>query len=83
MTILNIVVFDLTRPATFEAVTKWRDDVNSKVILANDQPIPLVLLANKVFEHQTGWLTHNNSAILKTLTSPRKTLTSSVAKTAF
>lgn len=41
-------VFDLTRPATFEAVTKWRDDVNSKVILANDQPIPLVLLANKV-----------------------------------
>eukprot|EP01127_Copromyxa_protea_P016796 TRINITY_DN505_c2_g1_i1.p1 TRINITY_DN505_c2_g1~~TRINITY_DN505_c2_g1_i1.p1 ORF type:complete len:227 (+),score=59.02 TRINITY_DN505_c2_g1_i1:17-697(+) len=45
--IAALVVFDLTRPATFEAVTKWRDDVNSKVILANDQPIPLVLLANK------------------------------------
>eukprot|EP01126_Amoeba_proteus_P040367 TRINITY_DN4302_c0_g1_i11.p1 TRINITY_DN4302_c0_g1~~TRINITY_DN4302_c0_g1_i11.p1 ORF type:complete len:230 (-),score=35.93 TRINITY_DN4302_c0_g1_i11:44-733(-) len=45
--IAALVVFDLTRPATFEAVLKWRDDVNSKVILANDQPIPLVLLANK------------------------------------
>jgi len=28
-------------------VTKWRDDVNSKVVLANDEPIPVLLLANK------------------------------------
>jgi Ras-related protein Rab-32 len=46
--IAGLVVFDLSRPATFEAVLKWRDDVNSKVMLANDEPIPLLLLANKV-----------------------------------
>ncbi|KAL6077568.1 Ras-related protein Rab-32B [Balamuthia mandrillaris] len=45
--IAAIIVFDLSRPPTFEAVTKWRDDVNSKVVLANDQPIPCLLLANK------------------------------------
>jgi len=45
--IAAIIVFDLSRPATFEAVTKWRDDVNSKVVLANDMPIPVLLLANK------------------------------------
>lgn len=27
---------------------QWRDDVNSKVMLANNQPIPTLLLANKV-----------------------------------
>jgi hypothetical protein len=27
---------------------KWKEDVNSKVVLANDEPIPLLLLANKV-----------------------------------
>eukprot|EP01123_Difflugia_compressa_P014894 TRINITY_DN8112_c0_g1_i1.p1 TRINITY_DN8112_c0_g1~~TRINITY_DN8112_c0_g1_i1.p1 ORF type:complete len:245 (+),score=50.90 TRINITY_DN8112_c0_g1_i1:78-737(+) len=45
--IAAVIVFDVSRPATFEAVTKWRDDVNSKVVLANDEPIPLILLANK------------------------------------
>ncbi|ELR20730.1 Ras family protein [Acanthamoeba castellanii str. Neff] len=45
--IAAIIVFDLSRPATFEAVAKWREDVHSKVMLANDQPIPILLLANK------------------------------------
>jgi len=45
--IAAIIVFDVSRPATFEAVLKWRDDVNSKVVLANDAPIPCLLLANK------------------------------------
>eukprot|EP01128_Nolandella_sp_AFSM9_P006348 TRINITY_DN3238_c0_g1_i2.p1 TRINITY_DN3238_c0_g1~~TRINITY_DN3238_c0_g1_i2.p1 ORF type:complete len:215 (-),score=27.75 TRINITY_DN3238_c0_g1_i2:30-674(-) len=45
--IAAVVVYDLSRPATLEAVTKWRDDVNSKVVLANDEPIPIILLANK------------------------------------
>jgi len=45
--IAGMVVFDLSRPSTFEAVLKWRDDVNSKVVLSNDQPIPLILIANK------------------------------------
>jgi Ras-related protein Rab-32 len=45
--IAAVVVFDLSRPATFDAVLKWKDDVNSKVVLANGQPIPAILLANK------------------------------------
>lgn len=27
---------------------QWLDDVNSKVMLANEQPVPVLLLANKV-----------------------------------
>uniref|UniRef100_A0A6B2LHZ8 Ras-related protein Rab n=1 Tax=Arcella intermedia TaxID=1963864 RepID=A0A6B2LHZ8_9EUKA len=45
--IAAFIVFDVSRPATFEAVAKWRQDVNDKVVLANNQPIPLILLANK------------------------------------
>mmetsp|Transcript_18478 Transcript_18478/g.25902 ORF Transcript_18478/g.25902 Transcript_18478/m.25902 type:complete len:227 (-) Transcript_18478:1808-2488(-) len=45
--IAAIIVFDVSRPATFDAVLKWRDDVNSKVVLANEEPIPMILLANK------------------------------------
>jgi len=40
------VVFDVTRHASFEAVKKWKQDIDSKVTLY-DQPIPVVLLANK------------------------------------
>lgn len=42
-----IIVFDLSRPATFDSVSKWLNDVNSKVMLANEQPVPVMLLANK------------------------------------
>jgi len=42
------VVFDVTRPATFEAVAKWKQDLDAKVSLEDGSPIPCVLLANKV-----------------------------------
>lgn len=42
------IVFDVSREATFEAVTRWKADLDSKVRLAGDQPVPCVLLANKV-----------------------------------
>ncbi|XP_074663085.1 ras-related protein Rab-32-like [Tubulanus polymorphus] len=42
-----IIVFDLSRPATFDSVIKWLNDVNSKVMLANGDPVPIILLANK------------------------------------
>eukprot|EP01132_Coremiostelium_polycephalum_P004821 gene4821-6009_t len=45
--IAAIIVFDLSRSSTFDAVTKWRDDINSKVVLGNQQPIPVLLIANK------------------------------------
>ncbi|XP_077992528.1 ras-related protein Rab-32B-like [Glandiceps talaboti] len=45
--IAAIIVFDLSRPATFDSVLKWYNDVNQKVMLANGQPVPVLLLANK------------------------------------
>eukprot|EP01126_Amoeba_proteus_P050679 TRINITY_DN6005_c0_g1_i11.p1 TRINITY_DN6005_c0_g1~~TRINITY_DN6005_c0_g1_i11.p1 ORF type:complete len:150 (+),score=38.33 TRINITY_DN6005_c0_g1_i11:398-847(+) len=43
------VVFDVTRISTYEAVKKWKHDIDAKVTLPNtDQPIPVVLLANKI-----------------------------------
>lgn len=45
--IAAVIVFDVSRLGTFEAVTKWRDDINSKVVLPNGEQIPILLLANK------------------------------------
>ena len=45
--IAAVIVFDLSRPVTFEAVKKWRQDLNSKVSLLNGEPIPALLLGNK------------------------------------
>lgn len=45
--IAAVIVFDLSRPVTFEAVKKWRQDLNSKVSLSNGDPIPALLLGNK------------------------------------
>lgn len=42
-----IIVFDTTRTSTFEAVEKWKNDIQSKVFLQNEQPVPMILLANK------------------------------------
>ena len=42
------IVFDVTRGQTFEAVHKWKNDLDSKVMLPDGSPIPCVLLANKV-----------------------------------
>ena len=42
------IVFDVTRPSTFDGVLKWKADLDEKVSLPNGDPIPVVLLANKV-----------------------------------
>ncbi|XP_048841794.1 ras-related protein Rab-32a [Brienomyrus brachyistius] len=42
-----LVVFDVTRGSTFDAVSKWKHDLDTKVKLPNGNPIPSVLLANK------------------------------------
>lgn len=42
-----IIVFDVTHNATFDAVKKWKADIDAKVTLNNDKPIPVILLANK------------------------------------
>lgn len=41
------IVFDVTRHTTFEAVIKWKEDLDSKLMLADGQSIATVLLANK------------------------------------
>ncbi len=42
------IVFDVTRASTFEAVIRWKNDLDSKVTLPDGNPIPCILLANKV-----------------------------------
>ncbi|XP_043744348.1 ras-related protein Rab-32 [Cervus elaphus] len=46
------VVFDISRGSTFDAVLKWKSDLDSKVHLPNGSPIPAVLLANKCDQKQ-------------------------------
>ena len=41
------MVYDITRPPTFKGVERWKYDIESKVFLDGDKPIPCVLLANK------------------------------------
>lgn len=53
------VVFDISRGSTFEAVLKWKSDLDSKVHLPNGGPIPAVLLANKCDQKKEGG--HNPS----------------------
>jgi len=46
--IAAVVVFDIGRPTTFDAVQKWKEDVDSKVVLPDGNRIPCILLANKI-----------------------------------
>lgn len=48
------IVFDVTRSSTFEAVVKWKQDLDSKVQLPDGNPIPCILLANKVSYHHSS-----------------------------
>ncbi|XP_069704162.1 uncharacterized protein [Periplaneta americana] len=41
------IVFDVRNGSTFDAVTKWKQDLDCKVTLSDGNPIPCVLLANK------------------------------------
>lgn len=52
------VVYDVSRPNTFQNVSKWKNDIDNKVRLQRTgSSIPVVLLANKVLDstyiHQT------------------------------
>eukprot|EP01137_Pigoraptor_chileana_P004831 Opistho-2@47035 len=42
-----IIVFDVTRVSTFEAVQKWKNDLDQKVTLPDGSALPVILLANK------------------------------------
>ncbi|KPP65355.1 ras-related protein Rab-38-like, partial [Scleropages formosus] len=49
-----LLVFDVTRASTFEAVLKWKGDLDSKVMLSNGRSVPTVLLANKADQSLHG-----------------------------
>ena len=53
------IVFDVTRASTFEAVIRWKNDLDSKVSLPDGSRIPCVLLANKCDLAKEN-LTNNN-----------------------
>eukprot|EP01012_Entosiphon_sulcatum_P016856 TRINITY_DN21728_c0_g1_i1.p1 TRINITY_DN21728_c0_g1~~TRINITY_DN21728_c0_g1_i1.p1 ORF type:complete len:200 (+),score=26.63 TRINITY_DN21728_c0_g1_i1:162-761(+) len=42
-----LVLYDVTRTATFEAVAHWKADLDEKVKLPGDASLPCVLVANK------------------------------------
>jgi hypothetical protein len=44
-----MICFDLSQPSTLDGVKRWKDDIDNKVRLVDDSPIPVILLANKVF----------------------------------
>ncbi|XP_072126877.1 ras-related protein Rab-38-like [Mobula birostris] len=48
------IVFDVSRASTFEAVSKWKSDLDSKVRLQNGRPVPAILLANKCDQAKDG-----------------------------
>lgn len=45
-----IIVFDVSQPASFDAVLKWKSDLDAKVSYQDGSPIPALLLANKCDE---------------------------------
>jgi len=42
-----LLVYDVSRPKTFEAVKKWKAEIDDKVKLPNGKPLPVILLGNK------------------------------------
>ena len=43
-----VVVCDVTRQSTLEAVAQWKAEIDSKVVFKGGAPVPAVLLVNKV-----------------------------------
>lgn len=42
-----MLVFDLSRRATFDTVKNWKDEIDAKVSLPDGQPLPVMLVGNK------------------------------------
>lgn len=43
-----MLVFDLSRRATFDTVKNWKDEIDAKVSLPDGQPLPVMLVGNKM-----------------------------------
>lgn len=44
------VMFDITNEVTLENCKNWKKELDDKVMQPNGNPIPSILLANKVFK---------------------------------
>ena len=42
------VVYDVTERASLEHCLQWKNEINNTAMLSNGEPIPIVLIANKV-----------------------------------
>jgi small GTP-binding protein len=49
------VVFDVTKPETLDATAIWKQDIDKKVVGAGEEPIPVLLIGNKVDLVPGGW----------------------------
>ena len=43
-----VIMFDMTYDKSLDISLKWKEDLDSKCTLENGDPIPCILLANKV-----------------------------------
>jgi Ras-related protein Rab-32 len=43
-----MLVYDVSRPKTFETVAMWKEQIDQRVLLPNGEPIPVVLIGNKI-----------------------------------
>ena len=43
-----VIMFDVTNPDSFQSCRVWKQDLDSKAMLPDGNPIPCILLANKV-----------------------------------
>lgn len=43
-----VIMFDVTNSSTFSNSQKWKQDLDSKLVLPDGSPVPCLLLANKV-----------------------------------
>lgn len=78
------IVFDVTRTSSFEAVIKWKQDLDSKVQLPDGSSIPCILLANKVtifFKFDRKCVKNVNlSKIFKQCDQPKQGIVTTPAK---
>ncbi|EAY10770.1 Ras family protein [Trichomonas vaginalis G3] len=50
-----IVVFDITRPSTFEMTKIWMDDIQAKVQTSAGEAVPTLLIGNKIDLKPENW----------------------------
>ncbi len=69
-----LLLYDVTQPATFQSVKRWKNDVDNKVLLDDGRPIPCVLIGNKVDLLSSGRLPSKDEQFLSEYTAENQFL---------